>query len=47
MTGDLLMKCLLGIYLLTAATFAYEHNWPKAFYWISAAGITASVLSMK
>ena len=47
MTGDLLMRGLLVVYVLIACTFAYEGNWPKCTYWIGAAVITASVLWMK
>ncbi len=47
MTGTLLMKCLVGVYLFIACVFAYEANWPKTAYWISAALLTISVLAMK
>jgi hypothetical protein len=47
MTGTLLMKVLVCQYLVLAAVFAYELNWPKCSYWIGAAIITTSVLVMK
>jgi len=47
MTGDLMMKVLIGLYLVTAAAFAYEQNWPKCWYWLAAAHITGSVLWLK
>ena len=47
MSGDLLMKGLLVVYVVTALTFAYEQNWPKAWYWLAAAQITSSVMWMK
>lgn len=40
------MKVLIAAYILIACTFAYEGNWPKVGYWVSAAGITLSVLCM-
>jgi len=47
MTGDLLMKGLIVLYIVLAAVFAYEQNWPKAWYWLAAAQITGSVLLLK
>lgn len=46
MTGNGLMQCLIVAYVVIACTFAFEQNWPKVGYWISAAGITISVLCM-
>jgi hypothetical protein len=45
MSGTL-MYCLLVAYGTIAAVSLYERNFPRACYWISAAGITASVLWM-
>lgn len=45
--GDRLMIGLACFYVLLALVFAYEHNWPKALYWLSALGITSAVLWMK
>ena len=47
MSGDLMMKGIIVVYLVTAATFAYEQNWPKCWYWLAAAQITGSVLCLK
>ena len=47
MSGHLLMKLLLVAYAVIALTFIYEHNWAKAWYWLAALQITASVLLMK
>lgn len=47
MTGLLLMKCIIVIYIVTACVFAYERNWFKMWYWLAAAQITASVSWMK
>ena len=47
MNGEGLMKGLIVAYIVIAATFAYEHNWPKVWYWLAAAQITMSVLVMK
>ncbi len=47
MSGHLLMKCLLVVYAVIALVFLYERNWAKAWYWLSALQITASVLLMK
>jgi len=46
-TGDNLMLGLLGIYAVICLTFLLEKNWPKALYWLSAFGITSSVVWMK
>jgi hypothetical protein len=47
MTGNLLMQCLVVVYVIVAVVFAYENNWPKMAYWIGAGIITSSVLVMK
>ncbi len=47
MTGELMMKGIIVVYVITAGFFAYEHNWPKVWYWLAAAQITGSVLVMK
>lgn len=46
MSGHGLMQGLLVAYFVIACTFAYEANWPKMLYWVSAFGITFSVLWM-
>lgn len=46
MTGLGLMLFLICVYAVTAATFAWEGNYPKAMYWVGAFIITASVLWM-
>lgn len=43
-TSTNMMIGLVGFYILTAGVSAYELNWPRALYWISAAGITTAVL---
>lgn len=45
--GDSLMKGLLVVYAVIASAYAWEGNWPKVWYWISAANITGSVLVMR
>ena len=47
MTGDSLMTALLLVYVVIAAVFLYEGNYPKAWYWLAAAQITGAVLLMK
>ena len=47
MTGDRLMAGLILFYCLLAGVFLYEHNYPKMWYWLAAAQITASVLVMR
>ena len=47
MTGERLMLGLLVVYGIIALVFLYERNWPRAWYWLAAAQITASVLLMK
>ena len=45
--GTLLMQGLVVFYVVIAVVFAFEGNWPKVLYWISAGLITTSVLWMK
>lgn len=47
MVGDRLAIGLGAFYLVLTAVYAYELNWPKALYWLSAFGITSAVLWMK
>lgn len=47
MNGHTLMTALIGVYVIVAIVFATEGNWPKTWYWLAAAQITASVLVMK
>ena len=44
MTSTAMMIGLIGFYLLTAGVSAYELNWPRVLYWVSAAGITSAVI---
>ena len=44
MTSTAMMIGLIGVYLLTAGVSAYELNWPRTLYWVSAAGITSAVI---
>ena len=46
-SGTLLMQGLIVAYVVIAVVFAFEGNWPKVLYWISAGLITTSVLLMK
>jgi hypothetical protein len=45
--GDRLTLCLAGAYVIIAATYTYEQNWPKVLYFVSAFGIVTSVWWMK
>ena len=47
MTGDTLMVGLIVVYVVLAVIFAFEGNWPRVLYWVSAGLITTSVLWMK
>ena len=47
MSGAMLMKCLLVVYLITGLVFLYEQNYAKAWYWFAATQITAAVLLMR
>ena len=38
------MKILIGVYILLAAIFCYERQWPYALYWVSAGLLTGCVL---
>lgn len=42
-----MMKGLLVVYAVIATASAFEGNFPKTLYWVSAAMITTSVLLMK
>lgn len=46
MNSTTMMMGLVCFYVLTAGVSAYELNWPRVLYWISAAGITTAVLIM-
>ncbi len=46
-SGPLLMQALIVAYVVIACVFAFEGNWPKVLYWLSAGSITLSVLWMK
>ena len=41
-----LMAGMVVAYAVIAGTSAYEGNWPRCWYWLSAAQITSSVLWM-
>jgi len=45
--GQLLMQCLVVVYVIVAVVFAWEGNWWKVVYWCSASALTISVLNMK
>ena len=45
--GTNLMRILIVEYIVIALAFAYQRNWPKMLYFISAAMISVSVLMMK
>ena len=47
MTGSLLQKCLLVVYVIIMAVYVSERNYPKALYWFGALVITYSVLIME
>lgn len=47
LTSTRLMQWLLLAYAVIAVAAAWERNWPRCLYWVSAAGITASVIWMK
>ena len=36
MTDDLLMQCLIVVYIVIACVSAFEGNWPRVLYWCSA-----------
>ena len=42
--GLLGMKLLIGLYLILAAVFLYERQWPYAAYWVFVSGLTACVV---
>lgn len=44
MTSTHLMLVLVGVYVVVAFVSAYERNWPRVLYWISAATLTIAVL---
>jgi len=45
--GDSISKVLFIAYLILAGVYCIEANYPKTLYFMSAAGIMASVLWMK
>ncbi len=47
MLSSTFMYALIVFYVLIALTSAYETNYPRCLYWVSAAGITSAVLWMK
>ena len=47
MMSSALMVVLVGVYLVVAAVSAWEHNWPRVLYWVSASLLTGSVLWMQ
>lgn len=42
--SSLLIKILLVEYIIVAIVCAYERNWPKVLYWISASGLQIAIL---
>jgi len=46
-TADWLNVALVLAYIILTLAFAVVGNWPKAFYWIGAGILTASLLWMK
>jgi len=44
MASTALMQCLLVAYAVIAGTAAWEGDWWRVLYWVSAAGITSSVI---
>ena len=44
MLSDLLMKILVVGYIIISAVCLFEHNYARALYWVSAGGITFSIL---
>lgn len=44
MTSDMLMKVLFVVYIGICVVCCFEHNYPRALYWISAAFLTFSIL---
>jgi hypothetical protein len=47
MTGDTLMRCLIVFYVVLAGVYLMEGNYMKAWYWLGAAQISASVVMMQ
>jgi len=45
--STLLMKFLLAVYFVIFLASLFEKNFPRALYWLSAFGITVSVMWMK
>jgi len=45
--GDWLVKSLILQYLVVACAYAWGRDWPRAGYFLSAAGISLSVLRMR
>jgi len=44
MNSDLIMKIFLVEYIICAGVCIYEGSWGRFWYWISASGLTASVI---
>lgn len=44
MNSTLLIKLLLGEYIIIALVCAKEGNWAKVLYWISASGLQVAIL---
>ena len=44
MTSTLIIKIFLVEYLICAGFCLVENNWGRFWYWISASGLTASIL---
>ncbi len=47
MNGKTLQAGLIAAYFIIACVYAYEKNWAKSAYFISAGAITISVIFME
>jgi hypothetical protein len=45
--SSVLMQALIVAYVVIACVSAYEGNWARVVYWISASTLTVSVLWME
>jgi len=42
--SNLLIKCLLVVYIIIMGICLYERNWAKATYWLGASILQVSIL---
>lgn len=47
MPGDGLVKLLIVQYVVIAVAYAWQRDWARCGYFVSAAGISVSVLGMR